>query len=439
MKVSVFGLGYVGCVTAACLANRGHSVLGVDVNLDKVAAINQGKSPIVEPGLDELLYRMSTQGWLRATVDTSEAVHHGEVLLVCVGTPSEPNGNLDFTFLDRVCNQISLSLRQAEGYKVVAFRSTLLPGALSTRLLPELAGGSGRRAGVDFGLAVLPEFLREGSAICDFNQPPFTLIGEFDERAGILLEGLFSDLCTSVIHTDPDTACLVKYASNAFHALKVVFTNEIGQLCKRSGVDGARVMEIFCEDEKLNLSPRYLKPGFSFGGSCLPKDLRALRYFARHQDLHLPLLESIQASNDLHIRNTVERILHFSGKNIGIIGLTFKPGTDDLRESPLVELAEALIGKGLHVRIFDDDVNLSRLVGGNKVYIESVLPHLSKLMCPSIEELISASDFIVIGRLLDSACIRFFDCMRNGQRVLDLVNTPHLWDVSFPAYEGICW
>jgi GDP-mannose 6-dehydrogenase len=439
MKVSVFGLGYVGCVTAACLSSRGHHVLGVDVNDDKVEAINCGTSPIVEPGLEELVHRAVRSGCLRATVDAAEAVQHGDVLLVCVGTPSEPNGNLNYSYLDRVCSQIALALRKAEGYRVIAIRSTLLPGALVSRLSPALTRESGRQPGTDFGLAVLPEFLREGCAISDFNRPPFILIGAIDQLAGERLGELFADPVTPIICTDPDTACLAKYASNAFHALKVAFANEIGHLCQSSGVDGARVMEIFCKDRKLNLSSRYLKPGFAFGGSCLPKDLRALQYFARHQDLHLPVLESILASNSLHIRNTVDRILQNPGKNIGIIGLTFKPGTDDLRESPLVELAEALVGKGLQVKIFDDDVNLSRLVGGNKAYIESVIPHLSRLMSASIEELIQASDVIVVARHLDGAYHQVFESLRKDQRVLDLVRISEPGFVSHQAYEGICW
>jgi GDP-mannose 6-dehydrogenase len=439
MRVSVFGLGYVGCVTAACLSSRGHAVLGVDVNPGKVETINRGRSPIVETGLDGLIRLGRLNGCLQATTLAVEAVEHGDVLLICVGTPSAPGGNLNYTYLERVCSEIAGPLREIEDYKAIAFRSTLLPGALETRLMPLLAGTYGRQPGLDFGLAVLPEFLREGSAVHDFNHPPFTLIGAFDERAGGLLEELFADPLTPAIHTDPDTACLVKYACNAFHALKVAFANEIGLLCRRSGVDGDRVMEIFCEDRKLNLSPRYLKPGFAFGGSCLPKDLRALQYHTRHKDLHLPLLESILASNDLHIRNTIERILESPGRNVGIVGLTFKPGTDDLRESPLVALAEALVGKGLQVRIFDDDVNLSRLVGGNKAYIESVIPHLSRLMSPSLEDLIRVSDVIVIARRLDGDFPRLFKGLRQGQRVLDLVKIPDLNDGFLPSYEGICW
>ena len=439
MKMSVFGLGYVGCVTAACLADQGNQVLGVDVNVDKVRAINNGTSPIVEPGLEDLVREARRRGSLQATTNAAEAVLHGEVLLICVGTPSEPNGNLNYTYLERVCSEIAHALRSVDCYKVIVFRSTLLPGALIRRLLPLLADGSGKRAGEDFGVAVHPEFLREGSAIFDFNQPPFTLIGEIDQRTGDLLEEIYAGTSAPVIRTDPDTACLVKYASNAFHALKVVFANEIGQLCKRTGVDGARVMEIFCKDRQLNISPRYLKPGFAFGGSCLPKDLRALQYLARHQDLHLPLLESILVSNNLHIKNTVDRILQNPGKKVGIIGLTFKQGTDDLRESPLVEMAEALIGKGMQVRIFDDDVSLSRLVGGNRAYIESVIPHLSGLMCASIEELIASSDVVVVARHLDGDRAKLLEPLGPGQLVLDLVRvfSP---DGSCPwAYEGICW
>jgi GDP-mannose 6-dehydrogenase len=439
MNVTVFGLGYVGCVTAACLANSGHQVTGVDINEDKVQAINQGASPVVEPGLDELIREARQRGLLQATTEAGEGVLKGDILLVCVGTPSEPNGNHNYAYLDRVCGEIASGLRLAEDYRLIAFRSTILPGSLKAHLLPVLQQGSGRQAGEDFGVAVHPEFLREGSAIFDFNHPPFILIGEMDERAGDLLAELYYRAGARIIRTDPDSACLVKYASNAFHALKVVFANEIGQICKQSGVDGVRVMEIFCEDRQLNISPGYLRPGFSFGGSCLPKDLRALQYLARHQDLHLPVLESILASNHLHLKTAIDLILQNPGRRVGIIGLTFKPGTDDLRESPLVELAEALIGKGLQVRIFDDDVCVPRLVGRNKWYIEQAIPHLSHLMCSSIEELVFTSDVIVVARHLDGHCCRLLYPARDDQLVLDLVRAFSPDRPQPGTYQGICW
>ena len=339
MNVSIFGLGYVGCVTAACLASQGHRVVGVDINIDKVEAINNGKSPIIERGLGELIQTGRRSGNLRATQDAYEAVAHGDVLVICVGTPSDANGNLNFKFIDRVCIDIAQSLREVSGFKVIAVRSTLLPGTIDQRVIPLLTKESGKQVGEDFGVASNPEFLREGSAIDDFNNPPFTIIGTVDEQAGAMLEQLYRDIPAPIFRTDPNTACMVKYACNAFHGLKVVFANEIGQLCKKAGVDGTQVMDIFCQDTSLNISSRYLKPGFAFGGSCLPKDLRALLYLARHTDLQLPMLESILPSNRLHIQSVADIILSDPKRTkVGIIGLTFKPGTDDLRESPIVQL-----------------------------------------------------------------------------------------------------
>ena len=355
MNVSVFGLGYVGSVTAACLASQGHKVVGVDVNPDKVEAINRGCSPIIEQGLDDLIRDGVRTGNLWATRAVTEAIDQSDVALICVGTPSDGNGKLNFEYIDRVCTEIAFPLRTMTDYKLIVVRSTLLPGTFVTGLVPILMRESRKRAGRDFGVAVNPEFLREGSSIDDFKNPPFTLIGQMDERAGDVLESLYASISAPVFRTDPDTACMVKYASNAFHGLKVTFANEIGQLCKRLGVDGTEVMEIFCQDTHLNVSPRYLRPGFAFGGSCLPKDLRALLYLARHRDLELPVLASILPSNRLVIQRAVDMVLRDQRKNVGIIGLTFKAGTDDLRESPMVELVEVLSGKGLNVRIYDDN------------------------------------------------------------------------------------
>jgi GDP-mannose 6-dehydrogenase len=439
LNISIFGLGYVGCVTAACLASQGHRVIGVDINIDKVEAINNGCSPIIEPGLGELIRTSLRFGNLRATRDASEAVAHGDVLVICVGTPSDANGALNFKFIDRVCIDIAQSLREASGFKVIAVRSTLLPGTINQRVIPLLTKESEKQVGENFGVASNPEFLREGSAIEDFNHPPFTIIGSVDKRVGVMLEQLYRDIPAPIFRTDPNTACMVKYACNAFHGLKVVFANEIGQLCKKAGVDGTQVMDIFCQDTSLNISSKYLKPGFAFGGSCLPKDLRALLYLARHKDLQLPMLESILPSNRLHVQNVADIILSDPKRTkVGIIGLSFKPGTDDLRESPIVQLVETLNGKGLKVRIYDNNVSLSRLIGGNKAFIEQVLPHISSMMNDSMEEVVQSSDAIVVGHDLPDRGERLINLLKPDQLVIDFVKIA-FGKSHHAAYEGICW
>jgi len=439
MNVSVFGLGYVGSVTAACLASQGHKVVGVDVNADKVEGINNGQSPVIEPDLDRLIRNAVGVGHLSATQDTAAAVAHGDISLICVGTPSNSNGNLNLEYVERVCAQIGRALAGMKTYKVVALRSTVLPGTLGSRLIPLLTRESGKQVSTDFGVAVNPEFLREGNAIADFRNPPFTLIGQMDERAGDVLAAVYTDVPTPVFRTDPDTACMVKYASNAFHALKVAFANEIGRLCKEMGVDGRQVMEVFCRDTKLNISSRYLRPGFAFGGSCLPKDLRALLYLARHSDIRLPVLESILPSNHLQIQNAVDLIFRDHRRKVGIIGLSFKPHTDDLRESPIVALVETLIGKGLKVKIYDEDVNLSKLIGRNKAFIESVIPHISALMCASMEEVVESSDVIVLAHDLQESRKRLTDLLKPDQLLIDFVKIVPDGDRCLAAYEGICW
>lgn len=439
MNISVFGLGYVGSVTAACLASRGHRVIGVDSNKAKVADINNGHSPIIEAGLEKLIREGRRSGNLRASNDAYEATTHGDILIICVGTPSDGAGNHDFTFLDRVCTDIALVFRDVSDFKVVVVRSTLLPGTIDQRVIPLLTKESGKQIGVDFAVASNPEFMREGSALADFNQPPFTIIGTVDDRAKDLLATLYRDVCGPVFHTDPNTACMLKYACNAFHGLKVVFANEIGLLCKQVGVDGTQVMEIFCQDKSLNISSKYLRPGFAFGGSCLPKDLRALLHLARHSDLQLPLLESILPSNRLHVQRIADRVLSRPARpRVGVVGLTFKQGTDDLRESPMVHLVEALTGRGLEVRIIDKNVSLSRLIGGNKAFIEQVLPHIAAMMCESLEEVVQSSDVIVVGHDLQDGNERLASLVRPDQLVIDLVKGAY-GDSRPVQYEGICW
>jgi len=438
MKISILGLGYVGCVSAACFASYGHQVVAVDINKDKVKTINSGLSPIIEPGLKELVREGWETGKLRATTNTHDAIIHGDVLLVCVGTPSDANGNLNYKYIERVSKDIAHALKSVSDYKVIAVRSTLLPGSIEQRVIPLLSDESGKKIGKDFGVASNPEFLREGSAIKDFNNPPFTLVGAVDEKAGNVLDQLYQGISAPIYKTDPDTACMIKYACNAFHSLKVVFANEIGLLGKKAGIDSMRVMDIFCQDTSLNISPKYLKPGFAFGGSCLPKDLRALLYSAKHSDLRLPMLESILPSNRLHIESVADLILRDSGRsNVGVIGLTFKPGTDDLRESPMVQLVEILHGKGLTVKIYDSNVSLSKLVGGNKAYIEQVLPHVSAMMIDSMEDVVQNSDVIVVGHTLRGDESKLPMLLQPNQRVIDLVKIDELSHLA--SYEGVCW
>jgi GDP-mannose 6-dehydrogenase len=438
MRVSVFGLGYVGSVSAASFAADGHDVIGVDVHPGKVAAVNEGRSPIVEPGLDNLLQRGVSAGRLRATTSTAEAVAGSELSLICVGTPSRRNGSLDLTYLTRVCEQIGEALREKRQYHVVVVRSTVLPGTTHGHVIPALEGRSGKPYGSGFGVSVNPEFLREGSALQDFRRPPLTLIGHNHAADAEPARRLYDAIEAPLVTTSIQVAEMMKYTSNAWHAVKVVFANEIGNLCKRLGVDSHEVMEIFCRDDKLNLSSYYLKPGFAFGGSCLPKDVRALQYRAREVDLELPMLNAVLPSNQLQVQHAVDRVLETGRKRVGLLGFSFKAGTDDLRESPLVVLAEALLGKGCSLRIYDRNVSLARLVGANKQYIEEQIPHLSRHLCETIDEVIEQSEVIVVG----NAGPEFSDAVtrcRPDQVVIDLVRLPVEAGRVPARYDGICW
>src|SRR2546427_9618668 len=397
MKVSVFGLGYVGSVSAASLAADGHNVVGVDVNADKVATVNAGRSPIVEPGLEELLHRGVADGLLSATTNTADAIASTEVSLLCVGTPSRRNGSLDLTYLTRVSEQVGAALRDKSSYHVVVVRSTVLPGTTHDVIIPALERESGKKYGDGFGVSVNPEFLREGSALKEFRKPPLTLVGHNHAADASGTIALYQAIDAPLVSTTIRIAEMMKYTSNAWHALKVCFANEIGNLCKRLGVDSHEVMDIFCRDEKLNLSSYYLKPGFAFGGSCLPKDVRALQYRAKELDVELPVISSILPSNRLQIEQAFNQVMDTGKKNVGLLGFSFKAGTDDLRESPIVILAEALLGKGLSLRIYDKNVSLARLVGANKEYIDKQIPHLSSLLCATIDEVIHQSEVIVVG------------------------------------------
>ena len=437
-SISVFGLGYVGCVSAACFAKEGHAVTGVDVNPAKVDMISAGKATIVELGIGELVAEMVQSGRLTATTDVARAVQETAISLVCVGTPSRANGSLDLSYVERVSEQIGEAIRTKSTRHVVVIRSTVLPGTIHDVVVPALERTSGKKAGSDFGVCGNPEFLREGTSIRDFYDPPFTLVGADDPETGKVVAALYQGI-EAPVHVIPvRTAEMVKYSCNCFHGLKVAFANEIGNICKATGVDSHEVMRIFCEDRKLNISPYYLRPGFAFGGSCLPKDLRATVYNARAHDVPVPVLEATLESNRLQIERAANMVLATGKRRVGVLGLSFKAGTDDLRESPMVSLIERLIGKGVQLAIYDPYVTSSRLMGANRDYIEREIPHIWELMRGSIREVLESSDAVIIG----NSAGEFREIqghLRADQPVVDLVRAfgSRLSDGN--GYEGICW
>jgi GDP-mannose 6-dehydrogenase len=437
MRISVFGLGYVGCVSAACFAKEGHEVVGVDVNPTKVGIINSGKSPIVEAGVGELIEQMVSSQRLRATSESSEAVMNTDISLICVGTPSHPNGSLDLTYVKRVCQEIGAALETKRNRHIVVIRSTMLPGTINEVVVPTLEVYSGKKAGSGFGICINPEFLREGTSLKDFYAPPFTLIGADDEETAITVKRLYASVDAPVYLIGVKAAEMVKYACNCFHALKVSFANEMGNIAAAIGIDSHVVMDVFCKDTKLNLSPYYLTPGFAFGGSCLPKDLRAMNYKAKDLDVEVPVLQAVLRSNRAQIDRAVNLVLQTRKKRVGILGFSFKAGTDDLRESPMVALIETLIGKGMQLSIYDRDVSLARLFGANKEYIEREIPHISQLMRPSIEDVLENTDVVVIGNKAEEFR-SITGLLRSDQIIIDLVR---LFEdkTTGGSYHGICW
>lgn len=420
MRISIFGLGYVGAVSAGCIAADGHQVVGVDAVAEKVDLINSGQSPIVEADIREIIRETVSTGKLRATQDTTAAIHETDLSFVCVGTPSQPNGDLDLRYIRRICEQIGSALRLKENWHTVVIRSTILPGTMKQVVIPILEQSSGKRAGVDWGVCTNPEFLREGSAVRDFRCPPKTVIGEFNKPSGDALAPLYDGIPAPLIRTDIETAEMVKYVDNSWHAVKIGFANEIGNLCDAFGVDAQAVMDIFCQDQKLNISPAYLRPGFAFGGSCLPKDLRALAYRAKVCDLDLPILNSVLPSNETQIARGVQMIMQAGSSRVGILGFSFKAGTDDLRESPVVELIERLIGKGYDLRVYDRNVNLAALVGANRDFILNHIQHISRLMVPTIDDLLAHARTVVIGNN-DPEFRSVGNRLREDQCLVDLV------------------
>jgi len=437
LRVSIFGLGYVGAVSAGCLANEGHQVVGVDPVLTKVNLINQGQCPIVEADIGGIIASSVEGGWLRATDDPTPAIRDTELSFVCVGTPSQANGNLDIRYIRRICEQIGDALKSKTTRHTVVIRSTIVPGTMHNIVVPTLEEFSGKKAGADFGVCHNPEFLREGSAVKDFYSPPKTVIGQLDQDSGDVLAALYGKLDAPLIRTDLRTAEMVKYIDNSWHALKIGFANEIGNLCKAFAIDSHEVMKIFCQDEKLNISPAYLVPGFAFGGSCLPKDLRALTYQAKMHDLELPIISSILASNEMQVARGMRLIMEKGHKRIGVLGFSFKAGTDDLRESPVIEVIERLIGKGYDLRIYDKNVNIARLMGANRDFILNRIPHIFGLMVGGIDAVLSHAQTVVVGNK-DSDFQDVPERLRDDQVLVDFVRiTDRRSDNG--NYDGICW
>jgi GDP-mannose 6-dehydrogenase len=438
LRITVIGLGYVGAVSAGCLARRGHQVIGVDVNARKVAAINAAEAPVLEPGLPEAIAEAVRGGNLRATDDLAAAIRETDVSLLCVGTPSGAQGSIDLTALERVCADIGPVLREIEHRHTVVVRSTVLPGTTEQTVIPALERSSGLKAGVDFGVAMNPEYLREGTGVADFDSPQKTVIGQLDDASGDPVEGMFGDFADRIFRVPIRVAEAAKYVDNAFHALKVGFANEVGALSVEFGIDSHRLMEIFKSDHKLNISEAYLTPGFCFGGSCLPKDLRALVHHAKGSHVDVPILESVLESNEAHFRRTYDLLTANGRRRIGLFGLAFKPNTDELRESPFVELAERLIGKGYDLRIYDPSIHLPSLTGTNREYIEEHLPHLKQLLAETAGEVVEhaetcivASRHAEVGRALQDA---------DGRLIIDLVRLEDTADLERKAeYHGVAW
>jgi GDP-mannose 6-dehydrogenase len=436
MKISIFGLGYVGAVSCACFAEMGHDVVGVDVSPAKLDLINQGKSPIVEERLDELIQKAVANNKLVATADIQQAVNDSELSIICVGTPSKPSGDLDLSYVEKVSEEIGEAIKQKDDYHLVVVRSTVLPGTCKNLVIPSIERTSGKRHGVDFGVSMNPEFLRESTAVHDFYYPPMLVIGEYDKRAGDLVEDLYRGIECPVFRRETEIAEMIKYTCNVWHAIKVSFANEIGAIAKSVGVDGRDVMDIVCEDKKLNISTYYMKPGYAYGGSCLPKDVRALTAKSIQQDLNTPLISSLSDSNAQHMQRGFELVYNKGKKKVSLLGLSFKAGTDDLRESPLVELVERLLGKGLDIAIYDENVQYARIHGSNKDYINNHIPHISELLNSNIKEVIEHGDVLIIG----NGSEEFVEIANNppaGKQVVDLQGL--MESVTTATAEGICW
>jgi GDP-mannose 6-dehydrogenase len=438
MKISIFGLGYVGAVSLACLSRDGHDVIGVDVDRTKLDLIIAGKTPVVEEGMVDLMARVAASGKVTVTTDAKAAVRDSEISLVCVGTPSAANGSQDQGAILRLAEEIGRAIGEKREPHVVVFRSTLVPGTVEDVLRPIIEAQSGKKEGEDFFLCFQPEFLREGSSIRDYDKPPFTVVGANHAYPVERLRALFGQLPCKFFNTSVRSAEMMKYCCNNFHALKITFANETARLCEAMGVDAFEVMDLMCQDTHLNISPAYLKPGFAFGGSCLPKDLRATTYMAKMHDVEIPMLAGIMPSNHNHLDLALQKLLATGKRKIGFIGLSFKTGTDDLRESPLVTLAEQLIGKGMWLSIYDPEVRLAQLLGANRNFIEQHLPHIGKMLRAEIEGVIDESEVLVVGLADPTVFDMLASRSRPDQVVLDLVNLPNRGAIRAKV-EGLCW
>ena len=434
----MFGLGYVGAVSCGCLPELGHQVIGVDTNPLKVEMINAGQSPVVEEGINELIEAAVRRGDLRATADLEDAVLNSDVSLISVATPSNPNYSPNLSAVDAVVRSIGLALRKKSSPHVLVLRSTVPPGTTDERILPILLEASGRRIGEGLSLVFNPEFLREGSSVKDFHQPPQTIIGSLDEAGYAALEQMYAGLPGAVVRTSNKVAESVKYLCNVFHALKIVFANEAGSVLKAYGMDGREVMKIFCQDTQLNISAAYMRPGFAFGGSCLPKEVKGFITLARERDVQIPAMGGLLDSNEVHIKRAYDLIARDGRKRIALFGLAFKPGTDDMRDSPLVALAERLLGKGFELAIFDNYVKISRLLGKNKDFIEREIPHLDRLLCEDARDALSQAEVIVVGHA-DAATRALIAAQAAGKRIVDLSGYAELRQATGADYEGICW
>jgi GDP-mannose 6-dehydrogenase len=438
MRISIFGLGYVGAVSLGCLARDGHRVVGVDIDPTKLELIRTGKSPIVESGMLDLIAGAVRSGRVEVTPDPVAAVHATDLSFLCVGTPSRANGSQDLSALERLSVQLGQAMRQKDEYHVFVVRSTVLPGTVEGMVRGAIEEHSGKRMGVDFGLCFQPEFMREGSSIKDYDRPPMTVVGGDSDRSVEAVRKVFAHLPCPFHVTTIRVAEMLKVFCNIFHAMKITFANEVGRICQGLAVDPHQVMDLVCKDTQLNISTAYLKPGFAFGGSCLPKDLKALNYLARQKDVALPMFQSLLPSNRVHIDHAVDAVLATGQRRVGMVGLAFKTGTDDLRESPLVTVAERLIGKGIDLRIHDPEVSLARLIGATRRYIEEVIPHIGGLMVESAEELIRDSKVVVVGLKTPELTAALQKGLRDDQTVLDLVHLPDREKLR-GRYQGVCW
>jgi GDP-mannose 6-dehydrogenase len=437
-KISIFGLGYVGAVSLACLARDGHDMTGVDIDPGKLSLLRSGQAPIVETGIQELTKSVIESGTVNITDSVRDAILSTDLSFVCVGTPASSNGNQDLKAIIRIAQQIGAVLPEKSKRHVIVIRSTVKPGTVDEVITPTIEEASGLKAGRDFSIAFQPEFLREGTSINDYDHPPMTVVGTDDDYAEQMLRAVFGHLPCEFVRTSIRTAEMLKYACNTFHAVKVTFANEIGRISQSAGVDPHEVMRLLCLDRQLNISPAYLRPGFAFGGSCLPKDLKALLYLAKTSDVELPMLANILPSNAAHIDHAVETVLASGRKSVGMIGLSFKSGTDDLRESPLVIVAERLIGKGLPLCIFDPSVNIARLIGANRRYIEESIPHIASLMTDNLEELVQKSDVLVVAMKTPEVLAALQKHTREDQILLDIAVLPDR-TASRAQYQGVCW